>query len=260
LDREDRDPQSENNIGSYLSTNNKAMDSLNINDKPDEQLNTAPLNSKRSIGKSSVKSNQSVNKQSLKLSNQKIEGHKKSDVNASQIKENKEISETVQKVDLNASMIKENKEQIDNLKESTTQVAKNAAMVAEDRDKIDSIKSGLDTLNALFKEKSDLIDQIQNEFKQFKRQQDDGLNSKEEIERKIGNMDAIFKNIESDFEKNKHTNEQLKNNLHTTDEILRDIKDEISHFESKAMRSNERTTKTIVKLKVGLDGLINELG
>lgn len=73
-------------------------------------------------------------------------------------------------------------------------------------------------------------------------------------------MDAIFKNIETDFDKNKHLNEQLKHNLHTTDEIIRDIKEEISHFESKAMRSNERTTKTIVKLKISIDGLINELG
>jgi len=72
-------------------------------------------------------------------------------------------------------------------------------------------------------------------------------------------MDTIFKNIETDFEKNKNTNEQLKNNLIVTDEILGHIKDEISLLESKSMRSNERTSKTIVNLRVNLDGLINEL-
>lgn len=44
-----------------------------------------------------------------------------------------------------------------------------------------------------------------------------------------------------------------------TDEYLANIKDTISYLETKSKGSNE-SSKSIVKLKVGLDSLINELG
>jgi len=105
---------------------------------------------------------------------------------------------------------------------------------------------------------SEKYEHIYSEYNNLKTRFDKDIGSKEDLMHKISTVDKMYKNMENDFDKSKIMNQQIKHNIDHTDEIISAIKDEVLFFETKALRSNERNSKTIVQLKVGLDSIVNE--
>jgi len=93
----------------------------------------------------------------------------------------------------------------------------------------------------------------------LKKQIDEDIGSREVIAHKLKTVDELFKNMESDFEKSRSMNELIKFNIDRSEEIITAMKDEVEFFETKNTRSNDRSNKTLVKIKISLDATVNEL-